>query len=327
MITVLELRQNPYSKSNGIDMYCNALRNLFAGDDGITILPVENYPMVKGRILKERYAKGVLGSLMHNESIDVVHINGVASYSVIQSFWQAKKAGKKIVYTAHWHPFEYMNHPFLARLFFNCLLRPLVRRFADAVVTINKEDTAYFKRFHKRVVQIPHWIDSASLKSISVEKDPNMVLFVGRFNDKNKGAEHLCHLPEGRYNIHCVGPCDGGLRSDMTNHVNIPFEDLCALYAKASLLVVPSRYEAFSYATLEALTYGTPVLLSERVRIVDYLDGVEGVDTFKYQNYQEFCDKVTSGVKSHVDTKSVNAIFNESHVKDAYRNLFLSLFE
>lgn len=323
MITILEIRPNPISKSNGIDRYCHALRDLFLGDMDITILPIENYPMKRGRFLKERYEKNVLKEVLRNEEIDVVHINGVASFSVVQSLWQAKKAGKNVVYTAHWHPFEYMSHPSRARLFFNCLLRPLIRRCADIVVTINKEDTAFFKRFHRRVVQIPHWIDSSSLKPVSVERDPKMVLFVGRFNDKNKGAEHLFHLPEGKYDIHCVGPCDGGLRSDMTSHVNIPFEDLYALYAKASLLVVPSRYEAFSYAALEALSYGTPVLLSERIRIADYLDGVDGVQTFKYGDPGDFCEKVESGIKTHVDIGKIRSIFGESEVKARYAAVFL----
>lgn len=325
MINILEIRPNPNSKSNGIDMYCNALRNMFAGDDEINILPVENHPMVKGRILKERFAKGVLRDLFNDKGIDVVHINGFASFSVIQAFWYAKKAKKKIVYTAHWHPFQYLNHPFRAKAFFYFILKPLVKRYADAVVTINNEDTAFFKKFHKKVVQIPHWIDTTALKPMAVEKDPRMVLFVGRYNDPNKGSEHLSYLPEGKYDIHCVGPCNSNLRSDMTSHVNIPFDELCSLYAKSSLLVVPSRYEAFSYVALEALSYGTPVLLSDRVRIADYLENVEGVDIFTYHDYNDFIEKVTKVVDKVVNKDKVKQIFSSERIKDKYKKLFLSL--
>jgi len=204
-------------------------------------------------------------------------------------------------------------------------LKPLVKRYADVVVTINNEDTAFFKRFHNNVVQIPHWIDTTALKPMAVERDPKMILFVGRFNDLNKGSEHLYHLPEGEYDIHCVGPCEGNLRSDMTKHVNIPFEELCALYAKASLLVVPSRYEAFSYVALEALSYGTPVLLSDRVRIADYLENVEGVDVFTYQDYSVFCEKVKKQIRGAVNTEAVKEIFSLGRVKNQYCDVFFYL--
>lgn len=325
MINILEVRPNPNSKSNGIDMYCNALRNMFVGDDVINILPVENYPMVKDGVLKERFAKGVLHDLFNDEGIDVIHINGFASFSVIQALWYAKKAKKKIVYTAHWHPFQYLNHPFRAKVFFYVFLNHLVKSYADVVVTINNEDTAFFKKFHKKVVQIPHWIDTTVLKPMDVQKDPRMVLFVGRYNDPNKGSEHLSYLPEGKYDIHCVGPCNSNMRSDMTSHINIPFDELCSLYAKSSLLVVPSRYEAFSYVALEALNYGTPVLLSDRVRIGDYLEGVEGICIFRYQDYIDFCNKVEIGMGSCVNTEKIKRVFSEKRVKGLYKKMFCSL--
>ena len=327
MINILELRPNPLSKSNGIDRYCKALRELFVDDNDISILPVENFPMERDKLFKEKYDTAFLKELLSNKSIDVVHINGYASFSVFQSFLLAKKANKKVVFTAHWHPFEYLSHPLRAKLFFYVLLKPIIKKYADVVVTINNEDTAFFKGFHKNVFQIPHWIEIKSIKENSVKKEPKMILFVGRLNDQNKGAEHLLMLPKGKYDIHCVGPSDGELRSDITNHVNISFEELSLLYRKASLLVVPSRYEAFSYVAMEALSLGTPVLLSERVRIADYLDGVEGVYTFNYHNKQEFCNKVESSLGKSVDVKRVLEVLSQDRMKREYRDLFLSLSE
>ena len=326
MVNVLEIRPNPNSKSNGIDKYCQSLRRMFKDDEEIKILPVENHPMKKIRVLKEIYSDGVLTKLFNRNDIDVIHINGFASFSVVQCFWYAMKAKKKIVYTAHWHPFEYLNHPLRAKVFFSIFLKPLVKRHANVVVTINNEDTAFFKSFHPNVIQIPHWIEeSKPAFEGDVEKDPRMILFVGRFNDPNKGAEHLFKLPEGQYDIHCVGPCNGGLRSDMTSHVNISDEELNILYQRASLLVVPSRYEAFSYVALEALSYGIPVLLSDRVRIADYLGGVEGVGLFPYRNFDEFVNKVKNMIGKEIDKCKVMNLFSEGSVKHRYSKLFSEL--
>lgn len=324
MIRVLELRPNPISKSNGIDKYCKSLQALFK-DDEVCICPVENYPMKRGKILKEKYAKEILVNILNNDEIDVVHINGFASFSVIQSFWYAHKANKKIVYTAHWHPFKYLNHPFRARVFFYLFLRPLIKRYANVITTINNEDTAFFRKFHSNVIQVPHWMENSDNIFIDKEKDPSMILFVGRFNDSNKGAEHLFQLPEGKYKIHCVGTNNGCMRQDMISHVNIPEFELKKLYSKASLLVVPSRYEAFSYVSLEALSMGTPVLLSDRVRIVDYLEGVNGVSVFKYHDYSDFVKKVSSSIGKNVDVDSVKNLFASDKLKKVYKSIFLQI--
>ena len=111
----------------------------------------------------------------------------------------------------------------------------------------------------------------------------------------------------------------------MTKHVNIPFDELCSLYAKAALLVVPSRYEAFSYVALEALSYGTPVLLSDRVRIADYLENVEGVSVFTYHDYKDFVEKVKKSTDLVVNDCEVKRLFSGENIKEKYMSLFMSL--
>lgn len=324
MINILELRPNPHSKSDGIDKYCNALRLLFQNDDNVNILPIENYPMKNTGVLKEFYVGSRLKEEIQRKDIDIIHINGFASFSVLQCFWLALKAKKKIVYTAHWHPFNYLNHPFRAKVFFYFFLRPLVKLGSNAIIAINSEDYSFFSRIRENVKRIPHWVEITQLQP-KIEKDPFMILFVGRLNDTNKGIEHLLHLPKGEYHIHCVGPGEIELREDFIRHVDVSSEELQKLYSKASLLVVPSRYEAFSYVALEALSAGTPVLLSNRVRIADYLEGVQGVDVFKYQDYSEFCDRVKRSIGAKVDVEVINSIFSIDKIKEQYKSLFLEI--
>lgn len=322
MINVLELRPNPTSKSNGIVKYCDELGDLFLGDSEIYIIPVENLPMKKGRLLRERYIGFTFDRKIKSKRVDVVHINGYAAFIVFQAFLSAVLHKKRIVYTAHWHPFQYLAHPERGRLFFNCLIRPMVKHFADVVITLNNEDTAFFSQFHHNVKKIPHWTNYLPKNNNSCDKDPKMILFVGRLLDDNKGIEHLFHLPEGKYNIHLVGAGEKELRSDMVHHVNISTEELEMLYSKASLLVVPSRYEAFSYATLEALYNNTPVLVSERVRIYDYLENVSGIGLFHYKKYDEFCSMVDQMIGTPVDVNTVASIFSKLRIKEKYKKMF-----
>lgn len=320
MINILEIRANPISRSNGIVKYCDELREMLVGDKEINIFPVENYPMKRDRFLKERFTSAFFDKAI--QEADIVHINGYAAFIVFQSILSSVRHKKKIVYTPHWHPFKYLSHPKRGELFFNVLIKPLVRRYVDVVITLNDEDTAFFSSFHDNVVRIPHWISFNIEDNNEIKKDPNMILFVGRLTDENKGVDHLFHLPEGKYNIHCVGAGQRSLRSDMTHHENISDAELRELYLKASLLVVPSRYEAFSYVSLESLCYKTPVLLSDRVRIYDYLHGVTGVDCFRYKNYKEFCQKTDILIGSEVDVKSVSTLFSKESIRQKYKELF-----
>lgn len=320
-MNILELRANPTSKSNGIVKYCDELYDMFSDDPDVNILPVQNLPMKRGRLLRERYTNKTFDIQIKSKAVDVVHINGYAAFIVFQAFLSAVWHKKKIVYTPHWHPFQYLAHPGRGRFFFYCLIKPMVKYFADVVITLNNEDTAFFSQFHHNVIKIPHWTNF-HLKDNNTEKNPKMILFVGRLTDGNKGFEHLFYLPEGKFEIHCVGAGKRDLRSDMIHHENISNEELASLFAKASLLVVPSRYEAFSYVTLEALCHKTPVLLSDRVRIYDYINGIKGVGCFHYQDYGEFCRMVDALLCSDVDVSSVLSIFNVDKIRNKYKEVF-----
>ena len=114
------------------------------------------------------------------------------------------------------------------------------------------------------------------------------------------------------------------MRDDFHQHVNIQDSELAKLYAEASLVVVPSKYEAFSYAALEALTHGTPVVMSERVRIADYLHGIHGVQIFQYGNYDDFLKKIESTIGNSVDKELVCNTFSPENIREKYRSLYLN---
>lgn len=315
-------------KSDGISTYCRSIFKLFRNSNKINVLPVPEIPIVKCKYLKNYFKWKELKSIISNSNADIVHINGYTSLMSAQPFWALRKSGKKIVYSAHWHPFRYLGRPFLGKTFFYLIMKPLIKKYADTIITINNEDTIFFKKFHNNVVQIPHSIPSLE-KGVHVctsIKDPKMILFVGNMKASNKGAEYIYHLPEGKYNIHCVSANILQERSDLTVHSGISSEELRKLYERASLLIVPSKYEAFSYVTLEALAAGTPVVMSDRVRIADYLEGIRGYSIFKYGDYKGFVEAVSKTIGMAVDTHLIMQRFSDEAVKKAYETVYLSTF-
>lgn len=322
MVRILYVRDNPTKGINGISRYCEVLHKLLADDPECKVLPIENFPERRIPLLKTWYDTKALTQAM--KKADVVHINGYTDLSTAQALWIAWRCKKKIVYTAHWHPFEHLAHPRLGRWFFRFFMQFPIRHFAHVVTTINNEDTAFFSRFHHNVVQIPHWFIPATPYNPATPKDPRMVLFVGRFYGTVKGMEHLYHLPEGKYDIHLVGRGELQSRSDFHVHLNISDEELDQLYARASLLVIPSRYEAFSYVALEGLTRGVPVVMSDRVRIADYLHGVAGVSIFPFGHYDAFAQTVEQTIGQRVDVEQVNRIFDPQRIKEMYKQVYIN---
>lgn len=321
MIKVLQIRETPTTKCAGIDSNCQGLISLFEGDKDIEMLPTVDYIKHTDPFIHQCWLdkKEICDSIKKNNP-DIVHIHGAYSFTLPVAIRCARKFGKPIAFSGHFHPFYSLKRPLLGRIYFYLVTRNALKK-VDVVFTINEEDTAQMRPFNQNIVKLPHW--SKFEKAITKEKKvKNMILFIGRLNESNKGIDHLYHLPEGEYEIHLVGKGDVELRSDMIKHVNVSDEELKGLYQKTSLLVVPSRYEAFSYVSIEALMSNTPVVMSDRVRIADHLNGVKGYKVFKYQDYVGFVKAVKNTIGCTVDVDGVKKIFEPQRIKQVYKETY-----
>lgn len=309
------------TKCAGIDANCQGLIELFQGDDEIEMLPTVDYTKHKDPLgLQCWLDKKEICDSIEKYQPDIVQVHGAYSMTESVAIKCANKYGKAIVFSPHFHPFYALKRPKMGWLFFHLVTKRLLKD-VDLVFNINKEDSAQFKQYHNNVVTVPHW-SKFEPPVKDVKKDPRMILFIGRLNESNKGIEHLFELPEGKYDIHCVGRGDVTMRSDMIHHINISDEELLELYMKASLLVVPSRYEAFSYVSIEALMCNTPIVISDRVKIGDYLEGIDGVGVFRYQDYEGFRQQVERTIGKSVDTARVKEIFHPERIKRVYKDAY-----
>lgn len=323
MKRILHIRRIPPTGFDGTDNYCQRLYQYLANDNECKVLPIPNIPEEKS-IFNYRYDRNVLRTYI--EQADIIHVNGYTAWGTRQALKMAKQMGKKVVYTAHWHPFCKLHRPIFGRLFFEIFLKAYVKRYPDVITTINNEDTTYFRHLHNNVIQIPHWNADAAKPDSNIQRLPNKIVFVGRINDPVKGFFHILSLPENVYDIHCVGKGEiNTTRKDITHHINIPQEELNRLYAEASLVVIPSQYEAFSYAALEALAQGTPVVMSEFVRIADHLNQIDGYSVFHYGDLEEFQEKVKTTIGKKVDVDYIASTFSANRIISIYKQIYLSL--
>ncbi|MCE9077071.1 glycosyltransferase family 4 protein [Bacteroides thetaiotaomicron] len=325
MRSVLLLDVKASSLCAGINRYCENLVELFTANSKVEVIQID-YSRIRLKSFKllgkKIYSFTDLFKYNDLRKCDIIHINGFASIVVLQFFIISILLRKKIVYTPHFHPFEKLNHPLLAKIYFFLLLRPCLY-YVKTITTINKEDTAFFKRFHKNVVCIPNWLQQFPDLRIKEPKNKKLILFVGRA-DANKGIDHLYTIPRNKYEVHCV--TSGYIqRDDFIIHKDASETELKSLYKKASLVVIPSRYEAFSYVALEALSFGTPIVISDRVRIYDYLSHLQGVTTFLYGDYVAFNIAIDITIQQSVPVEKVMSIFDKKKIRNSLLNVYVSI--
>jgi glycosyltransferase involved in cell wall biosynthesis len=320
-VKILLIFENELYANNGIERHCRNIMDLYRNDPQVefTYLCKEqvawhwnkwmNKIIFDYRQLKQRIAQS---------DCDIVHVHGFAQVMAAQSLRAALSLKKYVVYTAHYHPFSSLRHPLLGQLYAYFYIHPHLPR-VNAIVAINNDDRRFFERFNSNVINIPNWI--TGIEHSSVERKRNMILFVGRNHD-NKGLHYLNHIPVDRYEVHCVTNSAAGLSGNIKVHLSISDAELSKLYSEASLLVVPSRYEAFSYATLEALERGTPVLMSNNVRIADHLMGISGWDIFEFGNTGDFLKKIDSTMAKHVDVGKIMQRFSANNIKKKFDSLY-----
>lgn len=304
--------------------YCEELVRLFKGDPEFEVSIVLDKPYGHP-IWGAYYDKEELKQIIKDSGADIVHVNGFTTLGVRQAIIEAHRQGKKVALTPHWHPFHTLGRPVLGKGFFKLIIEHPVRKFVDGIVTFNDEDTQFFKRFNTHCARIPHWM-MRNINPTEAARDKRMVLFVGgRLDDSTKGGEHLQSIPEGKYDIHVVGRGEMPLRSDMTLHTDLSDSELFKLYSRAGVVVVPSRYESFSYVTLEALSAGAPLVISDRVRIGDYLRDCTQCAVFNYHDMQGFNEAIDRMAGHTGDVSASLQPFLPQTAHESYREFYRKL--
>jgi glycosyltransferase involved in cell wall biosynthesis len=136
--------------------------------------------------------------------------------------------------------------------------------------------------FRGIIKQWTRGVDRETLQPTQEWNHPNttpMLLYVGRVS-KEKGIEDLCELGNV-YDVVIVG--DGPYRKKLeTQYPKVKFvgykqgAELADWYARADVLVFPSKVDTFGLVMIEAMSLGTPVAAYPVAGPIDVIDGKSG---------------------------------------------------
>jgi 2-deoxystreptamine N-acetyl-D-glucosaminyltransferase/2-deoxystreptamine glucosyltransferase len=151
--------------------------------------------------------------------------------------------------------------------------RAVLRR-AGGVAAVSSPLAASARRLGARhVAVVPNGIDVPA--GVGEEAVPLEVLYVGRLAPE-KGVDDLLAASRG---LNLVVAGDGPLRSRVPDALGfVPHGELQPLYARAAVVVCPSRSEGFGLACAEAMAHGRAVIATRVGGLPDLVrDGETGL--------------------------------------------------
>ena len=205
--------------------------------------------------------------------IDIVHANS----------WQAfafKREGIPLIVTEHHYVLDPAFRPYkssLQHLYHRTMVGGFMRRSFEAADII-ATDSQFTAQVLSRCVDIdvakviPLWVDyekfspPGAYSSDPDDSRPFRLLYVGNAS-RRKGADVIPELADrlgNRFEVRCTAGLRDTTALGISANVKIlgrrSQDELIDEYRRCDAVLVPSRYEGFGYAALEAMACGKPVV-------------------------------------------------------------------
>jgi len=295
---VKNLVENGYS----VEVACSNVGNRIdevkqrLGDVVVHCVRLKRNPFVPSNL------KGLsdLKEIINSGSYDLIWTNEpVMSVMTRIAARSARKAGTKVVYMAH--GFHFYNGAPIVNWLIYYPIEKVMARYADAIVTVNREDYSRAKKFNTKRVEYIHGIgiDTTRLSiasstenfrdEIGLSPSDFVILSIGELN-KNKNQKTILQALSkmNEKDAHYV-LCGKGARMEALKEEAVRLgiservhflgyrKDVVKICSQSDLYVMPSRREGLPVASLEAMYCGLPLVTSNIRGLVDVMeDGVTG---------------------------------------------------
>ena len=286
--------------------------------DGIRVVPFHCIANIGLMLISPEMKKQLNGEI---GNFDAIHMHNFRSYQNIVAYHYAKKCNIPYVLQARGSVLPFFQKQRLKKIF-DLFFGYKILRDASKVIALTKTEIEQYKKMgvdKDKIEIVPNGIDLSEYDNLpgkgefrrkySIGDDEKMVLYLGRLH-KIKGIDLLVKafsdLVKELDNVKLViaGPDDGFLPmlkkqiEDLKIGDKILFtgplykRDKLEAYVDADVYVLPSVYETFPNTVLEACACGTPVIVTDRCGIADFVEKVGYVVEYDKDQLREAIFKV-----------------------------------
>ncbi|MCW7074396.1 MAG: glycosyltransferase family 4 protein [Candidatus Methanospirare jalkutatii] len=279
----------------------------------------------------------------HSSDYNILHAHNYHAFPAL--FASLTKSKNKLIFTPHYHG---KGHSFIRDLLHRPYKIPGKRIFekADAVICVSKfEKEIILKNFNmdsSKIFVIPNGVNLDEFKcveKIKEQKDRNIkiILYVGRI-EKYKGLDYvvkaLKYLPKnfvlevvgrGSYKSKIVKLARNlGIINRIRFYWDLNRDELIEKYAKADLLVLLSKYEAYGLVVAEALASKTPCIVANTSALSEWIDN-ENVFGIDYPIDIRRLVRLIINV-SEIEIKNIS-VQNWVYIAEQIKNIYMQLME
>lgn len=240
--------------------------------------------------------------LKHN--CDLIHSHHYGYFPATAGFISSKLKKVPHVFTPHFHPPIYNTFRKMLHYFYFISQGFFIINFSDKILP-----HSFFEKYliEKKCIKevdievVPSTINTNKFRPLKNVKKEKMILFVGPLI-KEKGVHILFKIAKKLSNVKVVfigvGEFEDKLKQEAMKaknilfFKNIPDEELVKWYNKASILVLPSKYEAFGRVLAEAQSCETPVVATKVGAIPEVVLNKKTGYVVEYGNWDEFENKI-----------------------------------
>lgn len=238
---------------------------------------------------------------------DAVHAVGADMFSAVVGAIAKRLFGTTAVLTTFYHPPEQQVHARLKGIYDRLVLQDVLETYDHLHVSSDFEWMQQARNFDLSSCNVARMNIPPTLEAVPTEdfrkergfEDDFLLLYVGRL-DSHKGMSTLLpaieRLTPAIDSLRCIIVGETERWHEWPDDVSSVIEanedrfvftgvrtggDLAAVYDAADVFVFPSSYETYGLVTVEALSYGTPVVATPVGIAPELID--DGVNGFIYE--------------------------------------------
>jgi glycosyltransferase involved in cell wall biosynthesis len=279
---------------------------------------------------------------------NIIHVSGISYFGMFSLLSKVFIPNVYIIYTAHGLlSCESALNSELNFSLLDKLTEKLLFKYSNSVTTVSELAKKVIAKFYnsycskKKIIVIPNSFDQSLRKyPVSIQKfknqfansDVKIILFIGKLI-RQKGLKFLFNalkcVKYQNYKVVIIGnrsnywsKIKSSLKEDLLTKIQridqLPQKELINAYAACDILVLPSEFETFGLVALEAIAFGKPVIISDRVGFGCYLESYTNIKIVKYNDTIELANTIDELLSKPKESTYFNR--NESNMINKFNN-------